>query len=124
MPSERDQFGQQGEKIAERVLRDAGMRILERRFRIQGGELDLIALDLDTLVFVEVKTQTGDQLLDPEDRITRGKQERMAFAARYYVVRKKLEGVPCRFDAVAVIFDSAGTPRTRHTREAFLPARW
>lgn len=124
MPSERDQFGQQGEKIAAGVLREAGMRILERRFRVQGGELDLIALDRDTIVFVEVKTQTGDDWLDPEERIDRNKRARMTRAARYYVSQKKLENAPCRFDAVAVIFDAAGKPNARHTRDAFLPQSW
>lgn len=109
--------------IAERVLREGGMRILERRYRVQAGEIDLIALDRDTIVFVEVKTQMGNELLDPEERINRDKQTRMARAARFYISQKRLEDAPCRFDAVAVIFDCTGIPQTRHTRDAFLPNR-
>ena len=100
------------------------MRILEIRYRVLTGEIDLIALDRDTLVFVEVKTQTSDELLDPEDRVNRQKRTRMTRAAKHYIKQKGLEDAPCRFDVVTVIFDAAGKSQTRHTRDAFLPERW
>ncbi len=124
MPTDRDQFGRQGEMLAEKLLRSVGMRILERRYRVRAGEIDLIAFDCGTLVFVEVKTQSSDELLDPEDRVNRQKRLRMTRAARHYVAHKNLTDAPCRFDVVTVIFDAAGTAQSRHTREAFLPERW
>ena len=79
-----------------------GYRILERNFRTGGGEIDLIALHNDVIVFVEVKTRSSDAFGAPELAVTPRKQQRMVKAALVYIKKKKLHQVPCRFDVVAI----------------------
>lgn len=124
MPSERDVVGRDGEAIADKALRKLGMRILARRFRVTGGELDLICADGRTIVFVEVKTQSDRVLLDPEQRVTRPKRQRMIRAAKNFVMQKRLLDRPLRFDVVTVTLQAAGEPVVEHFPDAFLPDRW
>src|SRR5262245_11424936 len=124
MGSERDVLGVEGEKLAEKSLRRLGMRILARRYRVTGGELDLICADGRTIVFVEVKSQSNRNYLDPEQRLTPRKRQRMIRAARNFVARKKLADRPLRFDVVTVTLQSEGDPHIEHFPDAFVPARW
>ncbi len=118
-----DDTGLRGERLAERHLRRLGMRILARRFRVRGGELDLVAEDAGTLVFVEVKT-TGSARHDPAERITRTKLDRLTRAARAYVRNARREDAACRFDAIIVLLNDAEAPTIRHVRDAFTPRHW
>ena len=95
-------LGKTGEDSASRFLAQQGYRILERNFSIPSGEIDLIALDRDTLVFVEVKTRTSDAYGAPELAVDSRKQARMTKAALAYLKRRKLHQMPCRFDVVAI----------------------
>jgi putative endonuclease len=95
-------LGRTGEDRAAKHLAAQGYTILERNYTAPQGELDLIALDNGTLVFVEVKTRTSDAYGAPELAVDRRKQERMVKAALGYLKRKKLHQMPCRFDVVAV----------------------
>ena len=124
MPSERDRLGLDGEKRAEKTLRRMGMRVLARRYRVTGGELDLICADGRTIVFVEVKTQTNRDHLDPEQRLTGTKRLRMIRAARSFVACKKLADRPLRFDVVTVTLQPEGDPQIEHFPDAFVPDRW
>ena len=118
----RQWLGRHGEALAERALRRAGLRILERRFRCRGGEIDLIAEDGRTLVFAEVKTRSGVAFGLPAEAVTAAKQRRIVRAARLYLSRRGLWERPCRFDVIT--FDRHGglLPwRLRHYRNAFQP---
>ena len=95
-------LGKTGEDSASRFLAQQGYRILERNFSIPSGEIDLIALDRDTLVFVEVKTRTSDAYGAPELAVDSRKQARMTKAALAYLKSRKLHQMPCRFDVVAI----------------------
>ena len=95
-------LGRAGEDRAARHLADQGYRILERNYATPQGELDLIALDGNTLVFVEVKTRKSDTYGAPELAVDQRKQGRMIKAALGYLRHKKLHQVPCRFDVVAI----------------------
>jgi putative endonuclease len=95
-------LGREGEDRAARHLAKEGYRILERNFSAAGGEIDLIALDRDTVVFVEVKTRSSDAFGAPELAVTPQKQHRMIKAALVYIKKKKIHQVPCRFDVVAI----------------------
>lgn len=95
-------LGKTGEDSASRHLAKQGYRILDRNVRIASGEIDLIALDRDTLVFVEVKTRTSDAFGAPELAVDLRKQKRMTKAALAYLKTKKLHQMPCRFDVVAI----------------------
>jgi putative endonuclease len=114
-------LGSRGERAAARYLRGQGLRVLARNVRAGGGELDLIARDGDTLVFVEVKTRRGG---DPAEAVTPAKQATLTRAALAFLKRHRLLEQRCRFDVVAIVWDDArpGRPRIQHLRDAF-PAR-
>jgi putative endonuclease len=112
-------LGQSGERAAERFLRRRGYRILTRRYRVAVGEIDLIARDCDTLVFVEVKTRRQGE---PLEAVTPEKQRRLTRAAVRFLYRHEIEdvGIPCRFDVVAVVWpEQSRRPRFEHIRHAF-----
>ena len=69
MLSPRQQFGDYGEQVAEKVLVKKGYKILERKFRSRMGEIDLIAKDRETLVFVEVKSRLNNKFGRPEEAV-------------------------------------------------------
>jgi putative endonuclease len=98
----RKMLGREGEDRAASYLVKRGYRILERNYSTRQGEIDLIALDRDEVVFVEVKTRTNDAYGSPEHAVNRRKQGRMIKAALGYIKSRKLHQVPCRFDVVAV----------------------
>ncbi|MGE5174282.1 MAG: YraN family protein [Betaproteobacteria bacterium] len=95
-------LGKQGEDRAARFLAKQGYKILERNYRTPSGEIDLIALHEDAVVFVEVKTRTSDTFGAPELAVTPQKQRRMIKAALAYIKSKRFHQVPCRFDVVAI----------------------
>jgi len=102
----RRELGRAGEKAAERVLRRAGLRILARNWRASGGELDLTALEDDTLVFVEVKTRrAGFDVGHPA--VGAPQRRRIARAAHAFRRRFGVTHLPYRFDQVTI----EGDPR-------------
>ena len=115
----RQALGRDGERVAERYLRGAGMRVVARRFRTPVGELDLVMRDGSELVFVEVKTQRSASFAPPQDRVGRDKQRRVVQAARWFVRQRGLEALPMRFDVVAVVWPEGGPPQVRHLPDAF-----
>ena len=92
-------YGRIGEIKAARYLKKQGMKILERNFRSLRGEVDIVAEDGDTLVFVEVKSRSSETY---GQAVTAFKQRKYAWAAEEYVIRKHLDGKECRFDVVEV----------------------
>lgn len=113
-------FGERGERAAERFLRGLGYRILARQHRNVGGELDLIALDGDTVVFVEVKTRAATDRGDPTESVTADKQRRIARAAAVYMKRRGWMTRRCRFDVIAVVWsDKSQPPQITHYKHAF-----
>ena len=114
-------LGAAGEKAAAKYLRRRGYRIVARNYRCRGGEIDLIALDADTIVFVEVKTRREDLAADPEVNVAYHKQKRITRAARYYLMEKGAQDRPGRFDVVAVVWPEAGKPSVEHFIDAFGP---
>src|ERR1700689_2066212 len=99
----RDALGQRGENVAARHLRDLGYKIIERNFRCEVGEVDIIARDGKTLVFVEVKTRTYDDP-QPEDQVNLEKQHQLTKVAKLYLSRYGFPQPPARFDVVAVVW--------------------
>jgi len=109
-----------GEDLAAKTLKHAGMQILQRNYRCVVGEMDIIAMDGNDLVFVEVKTLQSDDIGDPEEHIHEGKQRKIERIARHYLNAHQAEERPCRFDVVAVVLGSeGGEPVIRHHRAAF-----
>ena len=115
---ERGTTARRGEALAALCLRLKGYRVEARNWRCAFGEIDIVAWDGDTLVFVEVKTRAGRSAGPPEEAVTAAKQRRLVSLAQAYLGRRRGEPPPCRFDVVAVE-GRAAWPRIRHVRAAF-----
>lgn len=107
--------GREAEDIAARHLEAGGLRVIERNFRVRGGEIDLICRDGRTLVFVEVRQRRRNDFGGAAASITALKRRRLLLAARIYLMRHP--DVPCRFDCV--LLDGPGTGRLSWLRDAF-----
>jgi len=108
MTIERQNLGRLGEEIAVRELERRGYAILARRYRTRYGEIDIVARDGDTTVFVEVKAKVTGEFGTAAEAVTPWKQRRLARMATDYLARHDLALGPCRFDVVAI--DGAGGP--------------
>ncbi len=102
-------LGKTGEDLACGELERRGYAIVARRYRRRGGELDIIARDGPTLVFVEVKARDGREFGDAAEAVTALKRRRMAQLALDYVARHRLHDCPCRFDVVSIHRDDGRT---------------
>ena len=110
-------LGDRGERAAALHLRRKGMRVIVRGYRTRLGEIDLIARDGDTLVFVEVKSRRRGV---PAEAVTPEKQRRITLAALYFLRKHGLLEVRSRFDIVAVLWpDERGEPQIEHIPNAF-----
>jgi putative endonuclease len=99
-------FGNYGEELACRELESRGYEILARRYRQRGGEIDIIARDGRTTVFVEVKAREGKDFGEPGEAVTPWKRRRISRIALDYLARHHLAESPCRFDVVSIRLDS------------------
>jgi putative endonuclease len=100
-------------------LRRLGYEILTRRFRTRLGELDIVARDGATIVFVEVKTRTNARFGSPSEAVTALKQRKVWLMASDYLHRQGLHDRPCRFDVVAISIDEDGRRLVEVLRGAF-----
>ena len=114
----RQALGISGEDLACAELQRRGYAILERRYRTRLGEIDIIAREGATIVFVEVKTRLTDEFGGAAAAITRWKQRRIARMALDYLSRQRVQDCPCRFDVVAIDFEREG-PRVTVYANAF-----
>ncbi len=111
--------GSAGEQLAVACLVGKGYRIVKRNFRFgREGEIDIIALDGDTLVFVEVKARSSLAYGLPEAAVTPAKQRVLRRAALGYCYINSVEGRECRFDVIAIDLQ-AKPPAVRHIPNAF-----
>ncbi|TET38571.1 MAG: YraN family protein [Planctomycetota bacterium] len=115
---DRRELGARAEDAAVDFLKRKGMRILGRNLRTRRGEIDCIALDKKTLVFVEVKAQTGAGGTYPEEKVTTAKQRRLARLALEYMRKNRVTDTHVRFDVVAVTYGE-GEPEIYHIPNAF-----
>jgi putative endonuclease len=118
MSNARQTLGKLGEDLACQELERRGYAILARRYRRRGGELDIVARDGQTIVFVEVKTREGCEFGAGAESVTLFKRRRMANVALDYMARNRLVECPCRFDVVSI--DMGGQkPRIELYQNAF-----
>ncbi len=94
--------GKRGEELAAAYLAEAGYRIVERNYRCIFGEIDIVAEEGETLVFVEVKSRRSDAYGDPQLAVGHRKQNKLSRIAMHYLEEKRLRHHPARFDVVAV----------------------
>jgi len=95
------------------------MVILDRNIKCRLGELDLVARDGATLVFVEVKSRRSGDFAAPEMSVTAAKRRKLRQLAEEYLQRLPEPHPPCRFDVVAVLLPDGGPPELRHIPDAF-----
>lgn len=112
-------FGRSAEALAEDWLRKKGYRILERNLRIGRGELDLVAQDHRTLVFVEVKGRRTERFGGTSYAVTPYKQRQLIKLALAYLAQKNLTGIPCRFDVILVTDSGNRSTQITHLEHAF-----
>jgi putative endonuclease len=113
-------LGAQAEALAARLLEERGLRILERNWRRPQGEVDLIAADGGILVFVEVRSRTGEDHGHPLETINARKRQRVVRAARLYLQEYSGAANEFRFDVVGITFPKGGgSPALLHIEDAF-----
>ena len=115
----RQATGRQGETLARSELERRGYAILAEGFRTRCGEIDLIARQGATLVFVEVRTRRVGTSGSAAESVTRRKQLQVARMAAAYLATHPSPDVACRFDVVAIDYDAAGEPRIVVYENAF-----
>lgn len=115
-------LGAHGEREAERYLLKKGWFIVERGFTARGGEIDLVAVDGRTIVFVEVKTRSSDRKGHPTEAITLEKQQHLTRAAYSFLSKKQLSNCSFRFDVISIIWpDRKQAASIEHFEHAFEP---
>ena len=102
----RQELGILGEMLAVQELERRGYAILARRYRTRCGEIDIVADEGGTLVFVEVKARADAEFGTAAEAVTPWKQRRLVRMARDYLTRERIGDRPCRFDVVAIMFDA------------------
>ena len=107
-------LGRKGERLAEEYVKKQGMKILKRNYRTPFGEADLIAEDKGEIVFIEVKTRTGNSYGSPKEAVGKTKRERYRKIALFYGLKSKTEP-NARFDVAEVFKDG----RVEYLKNAF-----
>jgi putative endonuclease len=117
--SESNELGKQGEEIAVTHLLKLGYIVLDQNWRAGRNEIDIIAKDKDFLVIIEVKSIRNDAFAEPEEAVTRDKQQALIRAANAYIFRKNIN-LETRFDIISIIHNKDET-RINHLKDAFYP---
>jgi putative endonuclease len=112
-------IGPRGEAAAAAYLERVGMQIIDRNWRSGRGELDIVALDGDTLVVCEVKTRATEAKGTPEDAVSPSKQRRLTRLAQAYLSTNGLADVGVRFDVISIRVLADDRALLRHHRAAF-----
>jgi putative endonuclease len=113
-------LGISGENLACHELARRGYAVLATRYRTRAGEIDIIARDGETLVFVEVKTRTSEVFGVPAEAVTWRKQRRIVTMAKWYLSEQRLHGRLCRFDVVTVLCRPGLLPVVEVVKNAFM----
>ena len=108
--------GRKGEKRAECFIKNAGLKIVARNVRVGCDEIDLIAKQGDTLIFIEVKTRASEDFGRPAVAVNLAKRRKLSRAAVNFMKKNKLRPPYIRFDIVEVIGEK---PEIRHIQNAF-----
>jgi len=118
MLSQRQQYGEAGEALATRMLRKKGYKIIATNYRTRIGEIDIIARDGDTIVFVEVKSRQTGRFGHPKEAVTPRKQRKISMVALYYLKTTGQSQAKARFDVVSIC-SAPPHPEVEIIRNAF-----
>jgi putative endonuclease len=119
MTRQRKQLGNQGEDLACTYLKNQGAEIIERNWKCQAGEADVIVREGDDIVFVEVKTRSSDSAGFPEEAVNLKKRRRYEKIAMEYLFSHDLPAARVRFDVLALLLSNNGKAFLRHHRDAY-----
>lgn len=111
--------GKEGEELACRYITEKGFRIIERNYRFHKGEIDIIAKDQETLVFIEVKYRKTLEYGYPVESITPNKVKQIRHIASAYLFERKIDNTACRFDVIAILETEGRKPVIEHFFNAF-----
>lgn len=114
-------LGKRGEEIAVAYLEDSGYRILNTNWKCARAEVDVIADQQGTIVFVEVKTRSSVDYGQPEEFVDYKKEKQLEFASSAYIEMKQHEG-EIRFDVIAIVFENKDLYKINHIEDAFWPS--
>ncbi|SMB93923.1 putative endonuclease [Desulfonispora thiosulfatigenes DSM 11270] len=112
-------LGMKGELIAIQELEKRGYKILARNFSCKIGEIDIIAKENETLVFIEVRSRNKDDFGLPQETINYKKQSKVRKVAEYFLVKNNLQNVECRFDAVGIVWNTEKKIKVMLNKDAF-----
>lgn len=113
-------FGKKGEVLAADFLQKQGYTIIQLNYRCNIGEIDIVAKDGETLVFVEVKARSGYRFGNPKEAISYAKRKRISKIAMFYLKKTGNTRVKARFDVVAIHpAENSEEPRVELIRNAF-----
>ena len=105
----KQEIGKKGESVAVRYLKKQGYKIIEQNYRSKVGEIDIIAREKRTLVFVEVKTRSSRSFGSPKWAVTPKKQKAISMAALYYLKMTNQANAAARFDVVSILAQGEDT---------------
>ncbi|MGQ9570114.1 MAG: YraN family protein [Thermodesulfovibrionales bacterium] len=111
-------LGIEGENLAVKFLEKKGYRIIKRNYKTYIGEIDIIAQDGDTLVFVEVKTRGNDSFGKPFEAVNKRKRQKLKNLALLYLKKQEKE-IPVRFDVLSIFNSDKGEEKIEHIKDAF-----
>ena len=100
-------IGYIGEEIASNYLKKNNYIIIERNYRCKSGEIDIVAKEKNTIIFIEVKTRTNKKYGMPIDAVNKIKQKHLASAINYYLYNKRVLDSDVRFDVIEVILENS-----------------
>lgn len=119
MLNKSQQFGKKNELIAASFLKKKGYKILEQNYHTKNGEIDIIAKEKETIVFVEVKSGRTGFAGSPKWAVTFKKQRKISMVALYYLKMMKLSNHKARFDVVSIIFNKDNSVNIELLKNAF-----
>jgi putative endonuclease len=111
-------LGTEGEDLAVHFLKKKGYKIIARNYKTVIGEIDVIAKDGNTTVFIEVKTRTNDSFGYPFEAVNSNKRKKMKNLALFYLKRQQKE-LPVRFDVISIFCLNNGEREIDHIKDAF-----
>ena len=111
--------GERGEAIAEAYLRGQRFAILEKNYRGRTGEIDIVAREGDTIVFVEVKARRNLAYGPPQLAVTAFKQRQISRTALTWLAHHKKQNANARFDVIAILAPDHEVPQIEHISNAF-----
>ncbi|MBM4128834.1 MAG: YraN family protein [Nitrospira sp.] len=111
-------LGSEGETFAVAFLEKRGYKIISRNYKTPIGEIDIIAQDGNTIVFVEVKTRKDESLGKPFEAVNKKKQQKLKNLALFYLKARGKE-YPVRFDVLSILYGDDKKKHVEHIKDAF-----